>query len=216
LERVWDTGAQVGVASVPLVVVLTVLGAWAERACERSIDLVGVWTDPPVTALGIASVRINVRNGSELPVTVEELAFELRSKWELPPVKVGKSDDLYANLHIGTPHQFFIGDIGHVPPRETRSKEYKVDLATIAPESSRSLYHVWSVVERVGLVDGAGRRWWVHPNRGDRAKRIYGEFGRNWKPPWPNGPGRRIEVLEIPSIARYDGDGDSAVRPVND
>ncbi len=34
-ERVMDTGTQVGVASVPLVVVLTVLGAWAERARER-------------------------------------------------------------------------------------------------------------------------------------------------------------------------------------
>jgi hypothetical protein len=32
---VLDTGAQVGVASVPLVVVLTVLGAWAERAREK-------------------------------------------------------------------------------------------------------------------------------------------------------------------------------------
>jgi hypothetical protein len=34
-ERVMDTGSQVGVASVPLVVVLTVLGAWAERAREH-------------------------------------------------------------------------------------------------------------------------------------------------------------------------------------
>jgi hypothetical protein len=30
-----DTGTQVGIASVPLVVVLTVLGAWAERARDR-------------------------------------------------------------------------------------------------------------------------------------------------------------------------------------
>jgi len=34
LERVLDTGSQVGVASVPLVVALAVLGAWAERARE--------------------------------------------------------------------------------------------------------------------------------------------------------------------------------------
>jgi hypothetical protein len=56
-----NTGTQVGVASVPLAVVLAGLGAWAERARERSIDLVGVWADPPATALGVASVRINVR-----------------------------------------------------------------------------------------------------------------------------------------------------------
>ena len=37
-ERVLDTGSQVGVASVPLVVVLTVLGAWAERAREKKKD----------------------------------------------------------------------------------------------------------------------------------------------------------------------------------
>lgn len=34
-ERVLDTGSQVGIASVPLVVVLTVLGPWAERAREK-------------------------------------------------------------------------------------------------------------------------------------------------------------------------------------
>lgn len=33
-ERVLDTGSQVGIASVPLLVVLTVLGAWGERARE--------------------------------------------------------------------------------------------------------------------------------------------------------------------------------------
>lgn len=32
-------GAQVGIASVPLVVVLTVLGAWAERAPEKKLSL---------------------------------------------------------------------------------------------------------------------------------------------------------------------------------
>ncbi len=40
-ERVLDTGSQVGVASVPLVVVLTVLGAWAERAREKKKDAAG-------------------------------------------------------------------------------------------------------------------------------------------------------------------------------
>jgi tetratricopeptide (TPR) repeat protein len=33
--RVLDTGSQVGIASVPLVIVLTVVGAWAERAREK-------------------------------------------------------------------------------------------------------------------------------------------------------------------------------------
>ena len=39
--RVLDTGSQVGVASVPLVVVLTVLGTWAERAREKKQDGAG-------------------------------------------------------------------------------------------------------------------------------------------------------------------------------
>lgn len=199
LERVWDTGSQVGIASVPLVVVLTVLGAWAERARERSVDLVGVWADPPVTALGAASVRINVRNGSELPIKVEELAFELRSKWELPPVRLRESDDLYVNLQMGTPSQFLIGDVGRVPPRETWSREYKVDLAAVAPEDSKSLYHVWCVIERVGLVDDAGRRWWVHPSRSGRVKRVHGDFGRKWEPPWPTAFGGLVGMLEVPS-----------------
>jgi tetratricopeptide (TPR) repeat protein len=41
MARVLDTGSQVGVASVPLVVVLTVLGAWAERAREKKRETAG-------------------------------------------------------------------------------------------------------------------------------------------------------------------------------
>jgi hypothetical protein len=41
LARVLDTGSQVGIASVPLVVVLAVLGAWAERAREKGQEAVG-------------------------------------------------------------------------------------------------------------------------------------------------------------------------------
>ena len=216
IAHVMDTGTQVGVASVPLVVLLTVLGAWAGRARERSVDLIGIWADCPVTALGVASVRINIRNGSELPVKVEELAFELRSKWELPPVRLGESEDLYFNLHMGAPSQFLIGDIGRIPPRETWSKKYKIDLAAVAPADSRSLYHVWCVVERAGLVDGAGRRWWVYPDGGGPAKRVHGDFERRWRPPWPTASGRLIAVAEVPSIAREDGDGDSVAGTIND
>jgi hypothetical protein len=206
IAHTMDTGTQVGLASVPLAVVLTVVGAWAERARERSVDLIGVWADPPETALGMASVRINVRNGSELPVLVEELAFELRSKWKLPPVRFGKSEDLYANLQMGTPAQFLIGDFGRVPPHETRNREYRVDLAEVAPKGSRSLYHMWCVVKRVGLVDDAGRGWWVQPNRAGRVKRVRAKFGRTWKPPWP----------AAHSTARDGREEDSAVGTASD
>jgi hypothetical protein len=64
-ERVLDTGSRVGVASVPLVVVLTVLGAWAERSQgkggrrdwvspgERSArSAAGAWEQMPVAPSG--------------------------------------------------------------------------------------------------------------------------------------------------------------------
>jgi hypothetical protein len=214
VARVMDTGTQVGLASVPFAMVLAVLGAWAERARERSIDLVGIWADSPVTALGVASVRLNIRNGSELPIKVEELAFALRSKWELPPVQLGEVEGLYFNLHMGTPCQFLIGDIGRVSPHETWSKEYKADLAAVAPKDSRSLYHVWCEVERAGLVDDAGLRWWVYPGRTGRAKRVRGDFIRKWKPPWPTESGQAAEIQE--ALSRDDGEGDSDVGTVSD
>ncbi len=49
--RVWDTGAQVGVASVPLVVLLGVLGAWAERARKQKEPEEG-------TPIGHVSARV--------------------------------------------------------------------------------------------------------------------------------------------------------------
>jgi hypothetical protein len=130
-------------------------------------------------------------------------------------VRLGKSEDLYVNLQMGTPCQFLIGDFGRVPPREIWSKEYKLDLAAVAPEDSRSLYHVLCVVVRVGLIDDTGRRWWVHPGRGGRAKRVYGDFGRKWKPPWPTAPERFTAVLEVPSITRDDGRGDAVAGTAN-
>ena len=60
-ERVLDTGSQVGVASVPLVVVLTTLGAWAERAREKKRDAAGPGERVSASAEGSSQAQVTGR-----------------------------------------------------------------------------------------------------------------------------------------------------------
>jgi hypothetical protein len=66
--RVLDMGSDVGVASVPLVIVLAVLGAWAERARERKTVKPGVRAgrDVNISALS-GGVAAGVIHGNVAP-----------------------------------------------------------------------------------------------------------------------------------------------------
>lgn len=57
-ERVLDTGSQVGIASVPLVVLLTVLGAWAERAREKKPEEVAPGERPGAEVRDSSHVQV--------------------------------------------------------------------------------------------------------------------------------------------------------------
>ena len=61
-ERVLETGSQAGIASVPLVVVLTVLGAWVERARE-SVEPMASGTPWTVTG-GHATIAADAKSQS--------------------------------------------------------------------------------------------------------------------------------------------------------
>ena len=66
--RVLDTGSDIGVASVPLVIVLAVLGAWAERAREGKAVKPGVRAgrDVNISALS-GGVAAGVIHGNVAP-----------------------------------------------------------------------------------------------------------------------------------------------------
>ncbi len=83
LARVWDAGAQIGVSSVPLVVLLAVLSAWAERARDRETQRVdtpkersGATVTNSAQAQGVGSVghsSVNIGPGASLPNAVFNL-----------------------------------------------------------------------------------------------------------------------------------------------
>ena len=83
--RVMDTGTQVGLASVPLVVVLAVLGAWAERAREPKApqgDInVRVQGSPLAQSIGQMDGVI-IGPGASLPGAVFHLGGERRANGE--------------------------------------------------------------------------------------------------------------------------------------
>ena len=86
LEDVLDTGAQVGVASVPLVVLLAALGAWAERAREHNKhqedapggggDSARVEGSPQGQAIGRIDGGVNFGPGASLTNPVFHLGSE--------------------------------------------------------------------------------------------------------------------------------------------
>ena len=103
--------------------------ATADRA---QVDLVGIWADRPASTADRVWVQMNVRNGSQQPIFVEALDFELRSYWRLPDTGLGGSDDR-AQLRKGTPEWRLVGDIGHLPPNSTWTREYEFSSVAADP-----------------------------------------------------------------------------------
>ena len=58
IEKTLDTGSQVGVSSVPLVVVLAVMGAWAERAREKKQSAAGLRDRVGASAEGSSQAQV--------------------------------------------------------------------------------------------------------------------------------------------------------------
>jgi tetratricopeptide (TPR) repeat protein len=148
LGHVWDAGTQLGVAAVPLVVGLAVLGAWAGRAPEPGSGLTGE-TAAPVTALvqrssqGQAIGRAG--DGSLIigpATTLTNPVFHLG--------QAGDRDRHPLTGHAGDqPGMLVVGDV----PQQPAAFQPRPELAAaLEPGSSRV-----SVVFAVTGVRGAGK-----------------------------------------------------------
>ena len=92
-EQVLDTGTRVGVASVPLVVILAVLGAWAERAREKTRGVAGpaggmsarAGRSPQAQVTGLVSGGVVIGPGSSLENPVFHLG--VRDDQEEAPLR---------------------------------------------------------------------------------------------------------------------------------
>ena len=78
------------------------------------------------------------------------------------------------------PYRAFQDDLGTVPPGETRSLPFPVNVAHLAPPDAVQLGltdGVTPFVDWLLVVDNAGRKWEVRPETGRRAKQVR----RRWR-----------------------------------
>lgn len=153
------------------------------NAERTQVDLVGAWTtvvwamsEPHQTPrVEEGMVTAHLRNASQLPVRVRQLAYRIETSWWVPdPTAQGPSDPNSWTATPGTESQMFFIDNVRLPPQETLRPECQVNVAHMAPDVASHLVFTDGIlahIEWILIVDNAGRRWVVRPERGGRAKR---------------------------------------------
>jgi hypothetical protein len=170
----------------------------AERA---QVDLIGAWgttqyeikwpNDPG--RVETATARLFIRNASVLPVEVERLICKVETTWV-----VRISENRYDPVDGVKSQELFIEGIVVAPDRTWESPDDRFNLKAMAPESAVQLspfQGVRCVVTTLWLIDNAGRRWELRPNKRGRARRVRwyrrprkSPAGRLWNPGLPRVP----------------------------
>jgi hypothetical protein len=153
---------------------------------ERSqVDLIGAWTfskyefrvpDDPSKEFMI-QVEVSVRNSSQLPINLAQLACEVRTVWLVPDwqqIPSGQRPDIWTPTPGTATSKFFIEKIV-VPPGETREINAEIDVSNHAPNDAKQLTFpdgVQGSIQWLLVHDNAGRSWELRPTKGRRARRI--------------------------------------------
>lgn len=116
-----------------------------------------------------------VRNGSQLPIQVAQLAYEVRSRWLVRDLPQRTADRPGApdwavgpwGIGLGTdPVRAYVEGI-RVPPQETWHQENGVNVVRQAPDRADQLDMIDGLIYEIRwvlLVDNAGRRWEARPD----------------------------------------------------
>lgn len=165
-------------------------------ATQRSqIDLLGVWMQvqwerrlpdgPIVDELQISKF---IRNGSELPVDVVQVAYDITTRWWVRDLAQWRDDFPVWMPSPGTGHVRFYQEHIRVPPDETwRSVAEPVNVAHLAPEHADQIDLIKGghyEIRWVLIADNAGRRWEVRPGRTARRLRWYSRRKRDYPHDW--------------------------------
>jgi hypothetical protein len=152
------------------------------RNVERSqVALVSAWGEgdyeiklPGEADVKQATIFMHVRNASELPVIVKQLAYEVRTRWLVEDREQQSMLRVYKPVDAPEPVRAFPHDL-QLGPAETKDlSPFEVNVEHLAPDGSRQLDIVGGVTVKVAwlLIRTGGRRWVVKPDvRGGRAKR---------------------------------------------
>jgi hypothetical protein len=131
------------------------------RTRDRAqVDQVGLWFDNPGWTLGAApeiTANLTIRNTSQLPVTINEVAYEITPTWMGIPDGRGGIRSAEAPPMVGSR-----GFSAPLPPGENWPIEIKV-----SPHNgfgASGLGQVRCTVAEAQLIDNAGRTWLVRGN----------------------------------------------------
>lgn len=156
---------------------------------RRQVDRVGAWasaTYEPREPMGQprvenGTVLAHIRNASELPIRIRKIAYRTTTTWLVPDEG---QDGLPDGVGIWTPTpgtvpvRTFHDDVV-IPPGKTAKLPFDVNVAHTAPVGATQLDLLRGIdchVDWLLVLDNAGRRWHVRPERGRRARRV-----RRWR-----------------------------------
>ncbi|MET9268083.1 hypothetical protein [Kribbella sp. NPDC003557] len=183
---------QVGLGSVPawlgalsLILAFTVFRRDRANAERSQVDLVGAWTtveherswpgDNPVVE---GTVTAHIRNAGQLPVRVVKIAYKTESSWMVEDLEQPRSSHggvVAWTITPGTESQMaFHGNV-IVALQATEDLSFTVNVQHMAPDRAEHLSPTDGITARVEwllVVDNAGRRWEIRPERGGRATRV--------------------------------------------
>ncbi len=175
--------------------------ATADRA---QVDKIGVWweIDRPLALhnqprIETVKVRLLARNGSDLPVELRYVAWEIDTQWWLPDVALAHlepEDPEYPgvwSLERGVKRdRLFTGPI-RIPPEKTYQGDWQEhNIAHLAPENASQLDFtiegVQCILRWCLITDNAGRRWRTRHSAGRRPRRVrwYSRRGVDYPYEW--------------------------------
>lgn len=140
-----------------------------ERARTQA-DLVGIWFDRPEWTPGAAptiTVELHIRNASQLPVRINEIAFTVTPTWAGVPhgpnqLRSQRATPIISRRSLPTP----------LPPG--RDEVIALSYEPVNSAGGVGLGQVDCGVTEAQIVDNAGRTWLVRAGR--RAARPYSQL----------------------------------------
>lgn len=159
---------------------------------QSQVERIGVWATAAYTRkkpwdrdrIEVGRVKVFVKNATDLPVTVAQIAFEMhtswmvidRSNWNPGPGEQFNTDAPGVwTIKPGTSTQLSFKDRLVIPPEDTVSWEDEVNFGHMAPEDAMqpAMWHGLELrVKWMLVVDNAGRRWEVRPTQRRSIRRV--------------------------------------------
>lgn len=148
------------------------VGIWTTAEYERKLP----WSEDRVET---GKITFFARNSTDLPVELIRVAYEIRTRWDVPDVQPDADEEHPEprawTVTPGVTTQMIFSERMQISPQDTLNWSSEVNFAHMAPESASqpAMFHGLDCRVKWALViDNAGRRWEVTPSRGRRPKRV--------------------------------------------